>query len=104
MFLEAHCPRISGIKWHPLLSPVRVVDPGNAPFLDWASRERLPILVHCGQWQETVSYRFVLELAVHYQRTNLVMAYGGRHNAALRLPPADKDLILGQNLLHLLEG
>lgn len=104
MLLEAHCPCIFGIKLHSSLSQVGVADPGYAPFLDFASRERLPVLVHRGPWQEMVSYRFVLELAERYQRTNSVRAHGGGHNAALRIPPADKDLIPGQNLLRLLEA
>jgi predicted TIM-barrel fold metal-dependent hydrolase len=166
-FLQAHRPRISGVKLHPSLSRVRVTDASYIPFLDFASSERLPVLVHCGQWQEMASYRFVLELAERYPQTNFVMAHGGGNNAALRLeapmeierrgspqnifidltglglwwtaeiaierlgadrflygsdfplghpkvllglvdalriPAADKDLILGQNLLRLLEA
>jgi predicted TIM-barrel fold metal-dependent hydrolase len=167
VFLDAHRSRISGLKLHPSLSRVRVTDRGYQPFLDFAARERLPVLVHCGQWQEMASYKFVLELAERYPRTRFIMAHGGGNNAglrieapkeierrgspeniyvdltglglwwaaeiairrlgasrflygsdfplghprvllglidALRIPAADKDRILGQNLLQLLEG
>jgi predicted TIM-barrel fold metal-dependent hydrolase len=84
-FLEAHRQRIAGIKLHPSFSRVRVTEPGYIPFLAFAARERLPVLVHCGQWQEMASYRFVLELAERYVGTNFIMAHGGGNNAALRL-------------------
>lgn len=166
-FLQTNRARISGIKLHPSLSRVRVTDPGYAPFLDFASRQRLPVLVHCGQWQEMASYKFALDLAERYPAASFILAHGGGNNAALRLqapetierrgsppnvyidltglglwwaaeiaikrlgadrflygsdyplghpkvllglidalriPAADKDLILGENLLRLLEG
>ena len=84
-FLEAHIDRISGIKLHPSLSRLPVTDAGYMPFLDLASRHRLPVLVHCGQWQEMASYRFVLDVAEHYPRIDFIMAHGGGNNAALRL-------------------
>jgi predicted TIM-barrel fold metal-dependent hydrolase len=166
-FLQENRSDIAGLKLHPSLSRVRVTEPGYAPFLDFARSQRLPVLVHCGQWQEVASYRFVLELAHRYPDVGFIMAHGGGNNAALRLeapreierqgsppnvyldltglglwwaaeiainrlgadrflygsdfplghpkvllglvdalriPAADKDLILGQNLLRLLEG
>lgn len=166
-FLEDHRSHIAGLKLHPSLSRAPVTEPGYTPFLEFASNQRLPVLVHCGQWQEVASYRFVLELAQRYRDVNFIMAHGGGNNAALRLkapqeierqgsppniyldltglglwwaaeiaiqrlgahrflygsdfplghpkvllglidalrmPASDKDLILGQNLLRLLEG
>jgi predicted TIM-barrel fold metal-dependent hydrolase len=166
-FLEDKRAHIAGLKLHPSISRVRVTELGYAPFLEFARNQRLPVLVHCGQWQEVASYRFVLELAQRYHDVDFIMAHGGGNNAALRLevpqeierqgsppnvyldltglglwwaaeiaikrlgaqrflygsdfplghpkvllglvdalriPAADKDLILGQNLLRLLEG
>lgn len=166
-FLRANRARISGLKLHPTYSRLPLTDPAYDPYFEFAQHQGWPLLVHCGQWQEMASYKFVLERAQEKPDVNFILAHGGGNNAklrlevpeeierrgspsnvyidlsglglwwavelavkklgaryflyasdyplghpkvllglidALRIPAADKDMILGKNLLSLLEG
>ena len=54
-FLERRAVEIDGLKIHPSLERLRVDDAGWRPFLEYAERRRLPVVVHSGRWQEMSS-------------------------------------------------
>jgi predicted TIM-barrel fold metal-dependent hydrolase len=65
-YLKSRRNSIHGVKLHPSVDRVKVTDPVVAPYIDFAASEGLPVMVHCGRWEEMASYRFALEAA----RTN----------------------------------
>jgi predicted TIM-barrel fold metal-dependent hydrolase len=77
------------------LSRLPVTDPNCVPFIEYAEHEKIPVLVHCGQWQEVASYSFVLELAERYQDVDFIMAHGGGNNSALRLEAPQRIQAMG---------
>jgi predicted TIM-barrel fold metal-dependent hydrolase len=94
-FAQANRHRIAGIKLHPSFSRVRVTEPAYAPLVAFAERERLPVLIHCGQWVEVAGFQFALELAERHPKTDFILAHGGGNNAALRLQAAEQIERLG---------
>jgi predicted TIM-barrel fold metal-dependent hydrolase len=84
-FLRDNSARISGLKLHPTYTRLPLTDPAYDPYLDLARSQDWPLLVHCGQWQEMASYKFVLERAVENPEIDFILAHGGGNNAKLRL-------------------
>ncbi len=76
-FLEANASQVAGLKIHPSLERLRVDDPGWRPFLEFAEHWRLPIIVHCGRWQEMASWRFCLNAAERHPEASIIVAHLG---------------------------
>lgn len=83
-FVHEQIGRIDGLKFHPSLDRLRVTDSAYAPFLEKAALHRLPILLHCGRWQEMASYAFGLELAASHPQVDFVLAHLGGDDPRLR--------------------
>ena len=75
--LEDWGSRISGLKFHPSCDQVRITDPLCEPFLEFAQDRDLPVLVHCGRWQEMASYRYALDAAEAHPAVRFVFAHMG---------------------------
>jgi predicted TIM-barrel fold metal-dependent hydrolase len=88
-FLKANKSRIDGIKLHPSCDHVRVTDERARPVLDFASRHALPVMVHCGRWQEMSSYAFALEAAARYGGTNFILSHMGGDTPDLEMATID---------------
>jgi predicted TIM-barrel fold metal-dependent hydrolase len=76
---------IHGIKLHPSCDKVRITDPKARPFLRFAADEGIPVMVHCGRWQEMSSYRFALETAGQYPDTVFVLSHMGGDTPELEM-------------------
>ncbi|NNE43423.1 MAG: amidohydrolase family protein, partial [Gemmatimonadetes bacterium] len=76
-FLERRADVISGLKFHPSLERVRVDDPLFRPFLEYAERRRLPVVIHAGRWQEMSSWKICLEVAERHPDANIITAHMG---------------------------
>jgi len=76
-FLERHNDAIDGLKIHPSLERARVDDPVWTPFLKYAEKRRLPVVVHCGRWQEMASWRFCLTVAERHPDANFIVGHLG---------------------------
>jgi predicted TIM-barrel fold metal-dependent hydrolase len=83
-FLDDHADRVDGLKVHPSLERLRVDDPGWRPFLEHAEARRLPVIVHCGRWQEMASWRFCLEVAERHPEASIIVAHLGGDLATLQ--------------------
>ena len=75
--LEAWGDRVNGVKMHPSCDRIRITDPRCEPFLDYAEAHGMPVLVHCGRWQEMASYRFALEAAERRPGVRFILAHMG---------------------------
>ncbi|MCK4546030.1 MAG: amidohydrolase family protein [Candidatus Eisenbacteria sp.] len=75
--LEEWGSRVSGLKFHPSCDEIRITDQRCEPFLEYAEERNLPVLVHCGRWQEMASYRYALEAARKHPGVRFVFAHMG---------------------------
>ncbi len=76
-FLERNERAVDGLKFHPSLERVRVDDPAWRPFLEFAESRQLPVVVHCGRWQEMSSWRFCLDVAERHPRASIIVGHLG---------------------------
>jgi predicted TIM-barrel fold metal-dependent hydrolase len=76
---------IHGIKLHPSCDKIRVTDARTEPFLRFAADHGLPVMIHCGRWQEMSSYRFALETAAKYPETRFVLSHMGGDTPELEM-------------------
>jgi predicted TIM-barrel fold metal-dependent hydrolase len=76
-YIEKRRVLINGIKLHPSCDRIKVTDARVKPFLEFARREHLPVMVHCGRWQEMSSYEFAIEVARGYPDIDLILSHMG---------------------------
>ena len=76
-FLEDRKQRVDGLKIHPSLERLKVTDPAWTPFFEVAEARRLPVIVHCGRWQEMASWRFCVEVAERHPEAAVIIAHLG---------------------------
>jgi predicted TIM-barrel fold metal-dependent hydrolase len=81
--------RIHGIKLHPSVDQVKVTDARVEPLLAYAAGERLPVMVHCGRWQEMSSYALVLEVAGRYPSVRFILSHMGGDTPELEMATID---------------
>lgn len=84
-FLVQNLGLIAGLKFHPALSKRPVTDAGYEPYLQFADQRNLPVLIHCGRWQEVAGYRFALEAARAYPGIAFILAHLGGDGPELRV-------------------
>jgi predicted TIM-barrel fold metal-dependent hydrolase len=88
-YLKSRRGSIHGLKLHPSVDRVKVTDPAARPLLEFASAEGLPVMVHCGRWQEMASYKLALEAARAYPRTVFILSHMGGDTAELVMGTVD---------------
>lgn len=76
-FLESERAWIQGIKIHPSYDRTPVTDPAYDPFFEFADRHGLPVVIHCGRWQEVAGFRFALERAERVKEARVVLSHLG---------------------------
>lgn len=76
-FAEARADRIAALKIHPSLVGRRCTDAGFDRWFDWAAERGVPVLVHCGRWQEMASWRLGLERAEARPDVTLILCHMG---------------------------
>ena len=100
--LEASRKEIAALKFHPTFEKTKVTDEKLYPYWKWAENEGVPLLLHCGQWQEYSGYKLPLELAKKFAFPIVLfhMAGGGSSvtqgeaiNFMLENPPPDNVFI-----------
>lgn len=84
-WLAAHRKGIHGLKFHPSCDLIKITDPRVGPFLKYAAGERLPVMVHCGRWQEMSSYAFALEAAAAHPRVTFILSHMGGDTPELEI-------------------
>lgn len=94
-YLEGRRKEIHGIKFHPSCDNVRITDPLVKPFLDFAGGENLPVIVHCGRWQEMSSYAFALEAAGAHQNVNFILSHMGGDTPELETATVERTRAAG---------
>lgn len=104
-YVERHREDIQGLKFHPSCDKVRITDERVAPFLEFARQHALPVLVHCGRWQEMSSYKLALDAAGGYPETSFILSHMGGDTPELVTGAVDGILERGLANVHLgLEG
>jgi predicted TIM-barrel fold metal-dependent hydrolase len=88
-YVRRNLERIDGLKLHPSCDKVRISDPRTEPFLRLACDEGLPVMVHCGRWQEMSSYRFALEMAAKYPTVRFMLSHMGGDTPELEMGTID---------------
>lgn len=76
-FLEKNIQSVDGIKIHPSCDKVRISDRRVRPILDIANAYNLPVMVHCGRWEEISGYRYALEVAALYPAVDFILSHMG---------------------------
>jgi predicted TIM-barrel fold metal-dependent hydrolase len=84
-FLVQSLELVAGLKFHPALSQRPVTDQGYEPYFQFAEQRGLPVLIHCGRWQEVSGYRFALERAKAYPRLKFILAHLGGDGPDLKM-------------------
>jgi predicted TIM-barrel fold metal-dependent hydrolase len=104
-FLRGRRDAVNGIKFHPSCDRIRITDRRVRPFLDFAARERLPVMVHCGRWQEMSSYRLALEVAQAYPSVKFILSHMGGDTPELEMATTDAIASAGLDNIYLgIEG
>jgi predicted TIM-barrel fold metal-dependent hydrolase len=80
---------IHGIKLHPSCDGIRVDDSRVKPLLAYAVDQGLPVMVHCGRWQEMASYRYALEAAAKHPGAIFVLSHMGGDTPDLEMATID---------------
>jgi predicted TIM-barrel fold metal-dependent hydrolase len=88
-FVAEHREKIHGLKLHPSCDRVKVTDKRVEPFIGFARDEGLPVMVHCGRWQEMSSYSLVLEVAARYPDVDFILSHMGGDTPELEMATID---------------
>jgi predicted TIM-barrel fold metal-dependent hydrolase len=89
-FLEKNLNEISAFKIHPSIQRKRITDESYKKYLRLASDMSIPVIVHCGRWQEIASYRFPLECAEADPGLKIILAHLGGDQPSLMLECASE--------------
>jgi predicted TIM-barrel fold metal-dependent hydrolase len=84
-YLKSRRDLIHGVKLHPSVDRIRITDPAAAPFLEFAAAEGLPVMVHCGRWQEMASYKLALQVASERPDATLILSHMGGDTPELEM-------------------
>ena len=76
-FLAKAAPRIAALKIHPSFLRERCDAAVFDPYYRWAGEHGVPVLVHCGRWQEMASYRFPIASAERHPGVPIVLCHMG---------------------------
>ena len=87
-FLDQNVSQIHAFKIHPSFNRLPISDPAYRRYLQRASRDRLPVVVHCGRWQEVAGYEIALRVAADHPDVPFVLSHMGGDSAALVLGAA----------------
>lgn len=100
-FVKARRKDIHGLKLHPSVDRIKVTDARVEPFIRFARNEGLPVMVHCGRWQEMSSYQLVLEVAAGYPDVDFILSHMGGDTPELEMATIDAVRDGGLSNVHL---
>jgi predicted TIM-barrel fold metal-dependent hydrolase len=93
-FLEKNIENVSLFKVHPSIQRKRITDESYFRYMQLAAEKSIPVVVHCGRWQEIASYKFPLELTEKLPGLVLILAHLGGDAPSIYLECA-KDVKAG---------
>jgi predicted TIM-barrel fold metal-dependent hydrolase len=76
-FLETERDWIYGLKFHPSYDRKPVISEEYTPYFEFARQHGLPVIIHCGRWQEVAGYFFALERARSFPDVPFVLSHLG---------------------------
>lgn len=76
-FLHKNAARIRALKFHPSFQRIPITDDAYRPYLEHAAERRLPVVVHCGRWQEVAGYGLALEAAGRFPGIPFILSHMG---------------------------
>ncbi len=82
-FLEENAGDVKFLKYHPSLIRKRITDEALIPYLEIAGKHKLPVIVHCGRWQEIASFEYPIEAARNFPEVNFILAHLGGDQPSL---------------------
>lgn len=88
-FLEKNLDKVSLFKVHPSIQRKKITDASYDKYIRMASENKIPVVVHCGRWQEIASYKFPLELSEKYPDLVLILAHLGGDQPSIYLECAE---------------
>jgi predicted TIM-barrel fold metal-dependent hydrolase len=99
-FLQTEKEWVSGLKFHPSFDRRPVTDPAYTPAFEFARASRLPVVIHCGRWQEISGYELALERARTMPELTFVLSHMGGDRPELQRGAvrAVKEMRLGNVL------
>lgn len=86
-YLLKNLDKISGLKFHPFHSALKMSDKKIKPYLEFANKHSLPVKVHCAGDKCSRS-KYTYKMAKKYRNIKFVMAHlelGGNHQKAMNL-------------------
>ncbi|MFH1533123.1 MAG: amidohydrolase family protein [Pseudomonadota bacterium] len=75
--LEETADRWAALKIHPSLLRRPLGDAAFEPYLDVAASLHIPVLVHCGRWQEMAGHGLVLDVAARRPEQRFILGHMG---------------------------
>lgn len=72
---DAH--RFAVLKVHPSCLKTPVTDAVWQPYLELAARRSMPIVIHCGRWQDVAGFEKALAVAKRHPDTPVLLAHMG---------------------------
>ncbi len=82
-FIENNLNDIKVFKFHPSFQRMRITDEPYSKYLDIAEERNIPVIVHCGRWQDIASYTFPMEVAKKRKKLNVILAHLGGDQPSL---------------------
>ena len=77
IFLEKNLEIIRFFKVHPSFQRKRITDESYKKYIEIAIDKKIPVIVHCGRWQEIASYSYPIETAKKYPELKIILAHLG---------------------------
>ena len=62
---------------HPSFQRKRITDESYKKYIEIAIDKKIPVIVHCGRWQEIASYSYPIETAKKYPELKIILAHLG---------------------------
>jgi len=70
---------VDGLKIHPSAMKIRIDDQKVKPYLKFCEDHNLPVMIHCGVWQEMASYKFAIEVGKTHNGPIILAHMGGKN-------------------------
>ncbi len=104
-YVAGRAEEIHGLKFHPSVDKVKITDRRTEPFLQFGEERGLPVLVHCGRWQEMSSYELALDAAAKHPASGFILSHMGGDTPELVTGAVEGILKRGLTNVHLgIEG
>lgn len=76
-FLDKNLDSVKFFKVHPSFQRKRITDDSFRKYLEIAVDKNIPVIVHCGRWQEMAGYSYPIQVAKKYPDLKIILAHLG---------------------------